>query len=123
VQLLALQLEARPPTYPFVAGTGDQAHRSDGLGFDRRFLIIWYRIPDRGLSSAGRAPALQAGGHRFDPDSLHQTRLRLLWWRLSDFGFARSRAFGAASGRGASAKTSRVIGFRAIGFRVGSSAG
>ena len=26
----------------------------------------------RGLSSAGRAPALQAGGHRFDPDRLHQ---------------------------------------------------
>lgn len=28
----------------------------------------------RGLSSAGRAPALQAGGHRFDPDRLHQIR-------------------------------------------------
>lgn len=25
-----------------------------------------------GLSSAGRAPALQAGGRRFDPVSLHQ---------------------------------------------------
>ena len=25
----------------------------------------------RGCSSAGRAPALQAGGHRFDPDHLH----------------------------------------------------
>jgi hypothetical protein len=25
-----------------------------------------------GRSSAGRAPALQAGGHRFDPDRLHQ---------------------------------------------------
>ena len=24
-----------------------------------------------GRSSAGRAPALQAGGHRFDPDRLH----------------------------------------------------
>src|SRR5689334_24736761 len=24
-----------------------------------------------GVSSAGRAPALQAGGHRFDPDTLH----------------------------------------------------
>jgi hypothetical protein len=30
---------------------------------------------DRGCSSAGRAPALQAGGHRFDPGQLHQ-RLR-----------------------------------------------
>jgi hypothetical protein len=28
----------------------------------------------RGLSSAGRAPALQAGGHRFDPDRLHHSR-------------------------------------------------
>ncbi|SBV93689.1 hypothetical protein KL86CLO1_10413 [uncultured Eubacteriales bacterium] len=26
-----------------------------------------------GYSSAGRAPALQAGGHRFEPDYLHQT--------------------------------------------------
>ena len=25
-----------------------------------------------GFSSAGRAPALHAGGHRFDPDKLHQ---------------------------------------------------
>ena len=24
-----------------------------------------------GVSSAGRAPALQAGGHRFDPGTLH----------------------------------------------------
>ena len=52
----------------------------------------------RGLSSAGRAPALQAGGHRFDPDSLHHSCparmvLRLVevvtWlvlWRSSEFG-------------------------------------
>jgi hypothetical protein len=26
----------------------------------------------RGVSSAGRAPALQAGGHRFDPGTLHR---------------------------------------------------
>ena len=31
----------------------------------------------RGYSSAGRAPALQAGGHRFDPDYLHQGIVRL----------------------------------------------
>ena len=30
------------------------------------------QITFRGVSSAGRAPALQAGGHRFDPDTLHQ---------------------------------------------------
>ena len=29
------------------------------------YSFIW------GYSSAGRAPALQAGGHRFDPDYLH----------------------------------------------------
>ena len=28
----------------------------------------------RGHSSAGRAPALQAGGRRFDPDWLHHTK-------------------------------------------------
>ena len=27
-----------------------------------------------GVSSAGRAPALQAGGHRFDPGTLHQKK-------------------------------------------------
>ena len=27
-----------------------------------------------GFSSAGRAPALQAGGQRFDPANLHQKR-------------------------------------------------
>jgi hypothetical protein len=27
----------------------------------------------RGVSSAGRAPALQAGGHRFDPGTLHRS--------------------------------------------------
>ena len=27
--------------------------------------------PERGVSSAGRAPALQAGGHRFEPGTLH----------------------------------------------------
>ena len=27
-----------------------------------------------GVSSAGRAPALQAGGHRFDPGTLHHLK-------------------------------------------------
>jgi hypothetical protein len=36
-----------------------------------------YSGTGRGVSSAGRAPALQAGGHRFDPGTLHQeTRWR-----------------------------------------------
>ena len=29
-------------------------------------------MPTRGFSSAGRAPALQAGGHRFESGNLHQ---------------------------------------------------
>ena len=29
------------------------------------------KLRKRGCSSAGRAPALQAGGHRFDPGQLH----------------------------------------------------
>jgi hypothetical protein len=36
-------------------------------------------IEDRGCSSVGRAPALQAGGHRFDPVHLHQ-----FWQRASE---------------------------------------
>ena len=33
---------------------------------------VGIRRTRRGHSSAGRAPALQAGGHRFDPGWLHQ---------------------------------------------------
>ena len=32
----------------------------------------------RGFSSAGRAPALQAGGHRFESDNLHQDQIEVL---------------------------------------------
>ncbi len=44
-----------------------------------------------GRSSAGRAPALQAGGHRFDPDRLHQAGVstRLASTRASAPGFFR----------------------------------
>ena len=37
------------------------------LGFHHIMVVFL-----RGFSSAGRAPALQAGGHRFDPGKLHQ---------------------------------------------------
>jgi hypothetical protein len=40
----------------------------------------------RGLSSAGRAPALQAGGHRFDPDRLHQPLSRNEDQKFRDYG-------------------------------------
>ena len=33
-------------------------------------------VPTRGHSSAGRAPALQAGGRRFESDCLHQEDLK-----------------------------------------------
>ena len=38
-----------------------------GRGYERQMSMnrLW------GCSSAGRAPALQAGGHRFDPVNLH----------------------------------------------------
>ena len=35
---------------------------------------------DRGISSAGRAPALQAGGQRFDPAILHQINEQQKRW-------------------------------------------
>ena len=34
----------------------------------------YFLLQIRGFSSAGRAPALQAGGQRFDPANLHQER-------------------------------------------------
>ena len=42
------------------------------------------RIPKWGVSSAGRAPALQAGGHRFDPGTLHQKKYWI--WANSSAG-------------------------------------
>ena len=38
------------------------------------FCLLTSAFSNRGCSSAGRAPALQAGGRRFDPDQLHQAR-------------------------------------------------
>lgn len=37
----------------------------------------WVAVAIRAVSSLGRAPALHAGGNRFDPDTVHQKRLRL----------------------------------------------
>src|SRR5205085_4616459 len=51
------------------------------VGHSARHPRIWsdtvrgLPLPARGLSSVGRAPALQAGGRRFDPGRLHR-RLR-----------------------------------------------
>ena len=38
-----------------------------------RGAFILRRAQEWGYSSAGRAPALQAGSHRFEPDYLHHT--------------------------------------------------
>ena len=62
------------------APTGESgAFAERGAGSGRRSWRIldapvarWLLRSHRGCSSAGRAPALQAGGRRFDPDHLHQ---------------------------------------------------
>ena len=47
------------------------------LSFFAYFTYVVHRLR-WGCSSAGRAPALQAGGHRFEPVHLHQIRLDLV---------------------------------------------
>ena len=45
-----------------------------GLNVLFNFESPWFSVKCEdiwGFSSAGRAPALQAGGHRFDPGNLH----------------------------------------------------
>jgi hypothetical protein len=44
----------------------DKRVEEDQQNEDKKVKIIW------GYSSVGRAPVLQAGGHRFDPVYLHQ---------------------------------------------------
>jgi hypothetical protein len=63
-----------------------QLGRALGLGpRGRRFESC---LPDHyiwGLSSAGRAPALHAGGQRFDPARLHQ-KILIVTWQCSSAG-------------------------------------
>ena len=40
----------------------------------KRSLKVKEQTRKRGCSSAGRAPALQAGGHGFEPHHLHQSK-------------------------------------------------
>src|SRR6185437_5486358 len=56
------------------------------------------RSPKRGCSSAGRAPALQAGGRRFDPDQLHQSSRSC---EVDCAGFWRERKVRAGANEGA----------------------
>ena len=55
--------------YPMVSKSevyGVSLFNLEGIPLEKWKKWIW------GFSSAGRAPALQAGGQRFDPANLHQ---------------------------------------------------
>ena len=43
------------------------------LGLKWRFSLVFSLKTKRGISSVGRAPALQAGGHQFGSDILHKS--------------------------------------------------
>ena len=47
---------------------------------------IGLSVHDWGISSAGRAPALQAGGRRFDPVILHQSSMLVCLHALTGVG-------------------------------------
>jgi hypothetical protein len=67
-RLGALSCAARLPQHPLdVADAAHPLEKGGGPPFSR------------GCSSVGRAPALQAGGHRFDPVHLHHKPQRGLW--------------------------------------------
>ena len=51
----------------------EKHHHYSFFSFKFSLFIIYNK---RGFSSAGRAPALQAGGQRFEPANLHQE------WRI-----------------------------------------
>ena len=51
----------------------DALFNLEGIVRKTMHLNKWKR--ERGFSSAGRAPALQAGGQRFDPANLHHVTL------------------------------------------------
>ena len=57
-----------PPTNGIEAGVPAVRHRGNALPFAAGDTLR----AARGVSSAGRASALQAEGHRFDPDTLHR---------------------------------------------------
>ena len=58
-------------------GLGPRGRRFESCLPDHSFFLKW------GLSSAGRAPALHAGGQRFDPARLHQIIFEKLLTRIS----------------------------------------
>src|SRR6185295_12300852 len=62
-----------PATKSGWPGLRNTLHREGPTALGRRpsGVLLAYTLNPRGVSSAGRAPALQAGGHRFDPGTLH----------------------------------------------------
>ena len=46
---------------------------------DKVMRVLW------GFSSSGRAPALQAGGERFDPVNLHQVLKQIQDFKIQSF--------------------------------------
>ncbi len=65
-----------PPRFAFalLSASGDFGRSGwiCGLSVDGSLGYSLEVQPEWGCSSAGRAPALQAGGQRFDPAQLHQ---------------------------------------------------
>ena len=54
----------------------------------RSLAGILCALYDWGISSAGRAPALQAGGRRFDPVILHQSSMHSVLREAEPFALA-----------------------------------
>ena len=71
-------------------GDGDQARlheRSEYNPAGSRLTILahhFLKMKIWGFSSAGRAPALQAGGQRFDPANLHHILKEIDWSTLEE---------------------------------------
>jgi hypothetical protein len=59
----------------------------------RWFVYFASSVLNGGLAQLARAPALHAGGHRFDSDILHNCReLELLLYLTSDFVFRNDKS-------------------------------
>ena len=67
-----------PKGRPLERGARDpRRHRRPSVDASRRAGLAGYAQTARAVSSAGRAPALQAGGRRFEPVTAHQPQDRI----------------------------------------------
>ncbi len=80
------QLVRAPPCHG--GGRGFESHLGRSAFSEHKMLVLYIILWD--LSSAGRASALQAEGHRFEPYRSHLCRrggtgrragLKILWWQ------------------------------------------